>query len=567
MKKFIPAIVAVVLIVIIGFFTIGKMTLEKYSYSNEQADLNEYFGIEGDQLAVVLQDEMLEEKAIWKGNVCYFPYEMVKEYLNDKFYVDKAEKLLLYTTATEIMQVAFGETIETVNGTGRDLGLVPAIMEGDQVYVAAAYVKLYTNLSWDIYDGRVQVYTQWGEKQVAEITKKTNVRVLGGVKSPILRELYAGEQVEILDKMETWCKIKTQDVFIGYVENKYLTNETVVTEEPVTSYVEPEYTTIRMDGKVCLGWHCIGGSGGNITLDDRVRKTKGMNVISPTWFSLMDENGNYESFATKAYVDNAHSKYGLQVWAVLDDFNYANVKNKSVSVSSFLASTASRTRLIENLIAEALRLGLDGINLDFEKVPSASGDDFAQFVRELSVHCRNNELVFSVDNYVPYSFNKHMNRDVQGEVADYVIIMGYDEHYRGSGDPGPVASIDFVKNGIEKTMEEVPKEKIVNGIPFYSLLWKITGADVTDEYLRLDNTQEFLDKVGKKTTWNEETGLEYVEWTGGNTKYKLWAETPKSISLKLNVMRAQDIAGVAVWEITYSIDEAWNLINAYVTAE
>lgn len=560
MKKAIPVLIALVLIVIIGVAMAGSMVFDKYAYSKEKADLQEYFGISGDELAIVLQDEVIEEKARLIGGQCYFDLDTVHKYFNDWFYADVNEMLLLYTLPESVDSVVMSSSATAQDGS-RSL----AFVENATVYVALEHVKKYTNFSAEVYEGRVQVYTQWGEKRVVTVEKDTEVRVKGGIKSPILKEVEEGEELEVLERMETWSKVKTQDAIIGYVENKRISEETMEQEKPVTDYVEPEYTTHQLDGKVCLGWHSIGGAGGNSTLESTVVNAKGMNVIAPTWFSLCDNEGGYESFASSDYVNRAHNM-GLEVWGVLDDFNYNNVNNAGISVYEVLSSTSKRNRLINTLVQEAVAVGLDGINLDFERITEDCGEHYAQFVRELSVQCRLNNLTFSVDNYVPFNFNEYLRRDVQGKVADYVIIMGYDEHWHGSGDPGSVASLGYVSNGIDKTLETVPKEKVVNALPFYSILWKTEGAKVTDDYLTLNNTQDFLSRIGQEGVWDEETQQLYVEWTSGNTKYQLWAETEDSIMVKLNVMRAKEIAGVAVWRLGYGTPAVWEMISAYINS-
>ncbi len=560
MKKVIPVLVALILIVIIGAATAGSIVFEKYSYSKEEADLQEYFGVQGDELAIILQDERVEEKAHLVNDTCYFDLDTVHKYFNDTFYVDKKEGLLLYALPTTVDRYELMDGPLTASGEKS-----PVYRQGETVYLSAELVKKYTNYSYDMYDMRVQVYTQWGEKREATVKKNTQIRLKGGVKSPILRQLAAEEQVEVLEKMENWSKVKTNDAFIGYVENKCLSEESKVSETPVTDYVEPEYTTRQLDEKVCLGWHSIGGKGGNDTLESMLVNAKDLNVIAPTWFSLNDNQGGYESFGTVDYVNKAHDM-GLQVWGVLDDFNYHNTHDANVDVYEVLSSTSNRTRLIEGIVEEAGFLGLDGINLDFERISVDMGEHYAQFVRELSVACRLNDLTFSVDNYVPFNFNAYLRRDVQGKVADYVIIMGYDEHWHGSGDPGSVASLNYVSNGIDKTLEQVPKEKVVNALPFYSILWKTTGDQVTDEYLTLINTKDFLDRMGQEGVWDEETQQQYVEWESGGSKYQIWVENEDSIMLKLNVMRARDIAGVAVWRLGYGNQTVWEAISAYLNS-
>lgn len=568
MKKIIPVIIAVVLILIIGAGTVAGMLYEKYSYSDERVDLNTYFQVQGEEKIIFLQDEKLSEKAVMKNGRCYLTMDMVTTYFNEVFYVDWNEQLLLYTTPTEVIRVGFGSSVMNVDGAETDLGYEIVYAENDVLYIALDYVKMYTNLSYEIFDRHMQIYNAWGSKTVATVKKDTAIRLRGGVKSEILKDLAEGAQVEILEKMETWCKVKSADSFIGYVENKMLIDERQVEEVPVTDYQALEYTTNQLEGRVSLGWHSIGGVGGNDTLDSMVAGTIGMNVIAPTWFSLCDNEGNFESFGTRAYVDRAHS-LGLEVWGVLDDFNYNNVHDAAIDVYAVLSSTTKRTRLVEGIVQEAVALGMDGINLDFERVNADSGEHYVQFIRELSVQCRENDLTFSIDSYVPFNFNSYLRRDIQGQVADYVIIMGYDEHWHGSGDPGSVASIGYVSNGIDKTLEQVPKEKVVNGLPFYSIVWKIAGADVTDVYLTLNNTDSYIKDLknkGIQGEWDEETEQMYFEWKSGNATYQFWAETEESLAAKINVMKAKDIAGVAVWRLGYGTEGVWQMISAYVNA-
>lgn len=563
MKKIIPVIIAILLILVIGGVGIGGKLLDKYSYSKEKADLTEYYGITGDQLAIILQDEMIEQKAVRKDGVCYFDLDTVHTYFNEGFYADLAEQLLLYTTAEETYRTSFGSTGWQSETDAQDTGYVTCYAEGETVYVAADYVKLFTNYSYEVYnDMCMQVYTEWGVQESAQITKDTQVRVRGGVKSAILREIIKGESVEILDKMDTWSKVKTEDAMIGYIENKKLSDMTTEVETPVTDYVPEEYTSITMPGKVSLGFHAIGAVAGNDTLNSMIQEGKGMNVIAPTWFSLNDNEGGFRSFGTSQYVQQAHSQ-GLQVWGVWDNFNYRNETGAAIDTYEVLSSTSKREKLVQEILNTALSLGLDGVNIDFEGLAEATGEHYVQFLRELSVVCRRNNLVFSIDNYVPFHFNDFYRLDVQGEIADYVVIMGYDEHWHGSREVGSVASIDYVSNGITKTLEMVPAEKVVNALPFYTILWKTEGAAVTDEYITLNNEADFFSKVNVTPQWDETTCQNYAEWQSGGATYQIWAEDVESLKVKLNVMTSNQIAGVAVWRLGYGTSAAWELINAY----
>ena len=563
-KRILPVIIAILLILVIAGGALGKVLLDKYSYSKEEADWNEFYQVsESDRSAIILQDEMVEEQALIRDDVCYFDLATVHKYMNEVFYADMTEKLLLYANPTEVIRTTFGETSYTTTEGTQDAGYVISFVEGDTVYVAADYVKLFTNYSYDCYDRHAQVYTEWGTRQVAQLKKDTAVRLRGGVKSPILTQAAKGDTLEILEQMETWSKVKTADSVIGYVENKRLGDITEETETPVTDYQEPEYTALTSDSKICLGWHSIGGAGGNDTLYSMVSGTKGMNVIAPTWFSLTDENGSIRNFGTANYVTTAHNM-GLQVWGVVDNFNYANETGTAISTLNMLSSTTSRQNFVRNVTDAAVSLGLDGINVDFEQLSSDCGPHYVEFIRELSIQCRNRGLVLSIANYVPFNFNDYYRLDIQGQVADYVIIMGYDEHWHGSKDPGSVASISYVSGGLDRTLQEVPANKVVNALPFYTILWKTEGTDVTDEYITMNNEADFMNRAGVTAEWDEETCQNYAEWTSGNATYQIWLEDAESIAVKLNMMATKNIGGVAVWRLGYGTQAAWELINAYL---
>lgn len=571
MKKVIPMIIAVLLIVVVGAIAFGGKILDKYSYSKELADLDEYYGVtdasvgaEDGNLAIVLQDEMIAEQAVVKEGTVYFDLDTVQKYFNEIFYADMYEQKLLFTSAEDTFTALFGEKSysdsEGVHGTEYTI----CYYTGDILYIAAEYVKQFANFSYERFDRHLQVYMEWGVKQTYEVAKDTQLRVKGGIKSPILRELEKGETVELLEQMETWSKVKTSDSVIGYVENKRLNNMSTEVETPVTSYVPAEYTTIGLDGKVSLGWHAIYGVGGNDTLDAMVAEGKGMNVIAPTWFSLTDEEGSFRSFASQQYVNKAHN-YGLKVWGVWDDFN-AGAEIDSYQLFAF---TEKRQKLVQNMTEAAVEYGLDGINIDFEKMSGESRTHFNQFLRELSVQCRKNGLTLSIDNYVPLNSANYSRLDIQGQVADYVIVMGYDEHWGGCGEAGSVASIDYVSGGIDRTLEQVPAEKVVNALPFYTRVWKTEGTQVTDDAIPLCNIADYLKRIGKEdaAVWDETTCQNYLEWQSGDATYQIWLEDLESLRVKMNVMNARNIGGVAVWRLGYGTPAAWELVAAYAGSD
>ena len=200
-KKIIPVIVALVLILIIGVVGFGGQLLEKYTYSKELADMDAYYGVSEGQLAILLQDEWLSEKAVLQDGAVYFDLDTVHQYLNEGFYADINEQKLLYTTANDTAEALFGEKAYSDKDGTHSVEYVICQMRGDILYLAADYVKQYTNYAYSLYDRHLQMYTQWGEKQTMEIVKDTQIRQRGGIKSPILREMEEGETVELLEEM------------------------------------------------------------------------------------------------------------------------------------------------------------------------------------------------------------------------------------------------------------------------------------------------------------------------------------------------------------------------------
>ena len=561
MKKVIPVLIAIVLIIVVAAVGFGAKIVEKYSYSKERADLTEYFGITGsDDVPIIMQDERIEEHAKLIDGVCYFDFATVHKYFNDRFYEDKKEGLLLYAMPNVIVTNIIGTQSVQGGAAAGEREYVVSRYEGDILYVAVDYVKEYANFSYTLYTepNHMQIYTEWNERQTAAITKDTQVRYQGGIKSDILTDVSEGDKVIILEEMETWTKVKTEDSFIGYVENKRLSEQTTEAPTPVTDYVEPVYASNTRDHKINLAWHAVASAAGNDTLAESMAGVKSVNVISPTWFSLSDNEGNFTSFATQSYVTKAHNM-GLEVWGLIDNFS-----NEGVDTYEILSGTSTRSYLIDGLINTALEYGLDGINIDFENISLDAGEPFVEFIRELSIPCREHGIVLSVDNYVPMGYTDHYNRKEQGIVADYVIIMGYDEHYKGSATAGSVASIDFVDNGIANTIAQVPAEKVINAIPFYTRIWETKGTAVDSQAVGMELAQQYIQDHKITTEWDEQTCQNYGEYQSGGSYYQVWLEDADSIRVKLNVMQKYGIAGVAEWKLGFEVDSIWDVIEEYM---
>ena len=566
MKKKAAPILAVVLLIVvvagIGFLT---RLIQKYTPSSEVMDSQEYFGLNSeDEAAIVVDSEILPYKGKIIDEVAYVDYQAVKDELNDYFYWDSENNTMLYTMPTDIVQIPAGSSSYTADGKAQSLTYNIVLIDGSQTYISLDFVKQYTDISFEIFHepDRIVINKVRGDVTVASIRKKGKVRTLGGIKSPILREVEKNEVVRILEPMEDWTKILTQDGYIGYIKNDRLVKER--TETITSDFTAPEYTNIEKNYKINMVWHQTTSMDANYNIIYDIANVKNVNTISPTWFSIASNDGTLDSLALADYVDTAHSNH-MEVWPLVDNFS------ENIDFATVMNSTSARNKIENQLIAAAIEYSFDGINVDFENISEDAADGYIQFMRELSVMCRKNGIVLSVDVPVPMDFTAHYNRKALGEVCDYVMIMGYDEHYAGSEEAGSVASLSFEEEGIQNTLQEVSAEKVVSGIPFYTRLWCTTTNEdgtttVTSEAMGMNQAQQTLENNQVEASWDEATGQNYAQFNGESGElYQIWLEDTESLTRKLELIKNYDLGGAAEWKLGLEDDSVWDLIAKYVS--
>ena len=570
----------VLLIILIIAAIAGIILWKRYSPSKEQYDMKKYYGIEKDgQVGITVDNKVVEAEGKLAGGKVYVAYNIVRDYINSRFYWDPNENVLLYMLPEDMISVDVGSKDYSISKKKKSEDYVILKTEGNTAYIALDFVQQYTDIDYEVSNNpdHVMIRTKWGKTDVATVKKNTQVRYQGGVKSPVLAELKKKDEVTVVESEQNWKKVRTADGVIGYVKNKTLKNEE---KKNITrKFEEQDYSNITKDYTINMAWHNVTNQDANNAVAQRIAQTKGLTTLAPTWIHVADTNGNISSIASADYVSYAH-KQNVEVWMTVRDFD-GGISSEKESYE-LLSYTSRRETLITQLIAEALRVGVDGINVDFEKISDKCGEHYIEFIRELSVKCRQNGLVLSVDNYVPKSFNTQYDRKEQGIVADYVVIMGYDEYYAGSPEAGPVSSYNYVKEGITETLKEVPAEKVISGIPFFTRLWKETpkteeelksdkgtdaeqySATVESDAYGMDNAQAIVKQAGVDTTWDKKAGQNYATWEADGSKYEIWLEDSKSIEEKLKLMKKYKLAGTAEWSLGQESSDIWNLIQKYV---
>lgn len=543
-KQYMPAVIVCILILLLAVAGIGAAVIKKYIPTKERMDLNEYYGqaAEGEAV-IVLGTEIMEERAVTSNGQTFLPLELVNNRLNQRYYWDSGNSQILYATPSELQTYPASENGET-----------EVWLREGAVYLSLPFVQKYTDM--DVYVGenpsRVIIQNQFTGVNTATVKKDTYVRYRGGIKSPVLTQTSQGDTLIYMKEYEEWVQVATMDGYIGFVKKEDISPAEIRDFE--RKFQAEEYQHLSMDVPVNLSWHQVTSAEANSYFADAVANVSGVNVISPTWFYLTDTAGNIADISSADYVQQAHDR-GMKVWGLIDNFT------ADVSTTDTLSQLSSRQNIISQLMAAAERVKLDGINIDFETLSEDAGPHFLQFLREISIECHKRNLVLSVDNPVPEDFTSHYDRGEQGEVVDYVIIMGYDEHYVGSEEAGSVASLPWVEKGVADTLTEVPAERTILAIPFYTRLWKTTGGALTSEAIGMDQAQNVLAENQAEPIWDGSVGQNKASFEKEGSSYDIWLEDAQSIAEKVKLIPKYKLAGVAQWKLGFENSSIWQVIS------
>lgn len=539
----IPIILLLAVAVLIAYAVVK--VYPSLSESAADADLQSYFGISDGEAAIVVNDEIIDAKGILQDDTIYLDYDTVREYLNDRFLWDESSGQMLLTlpSGTESWKDGDG-TLLVKDGTP---------------YISASCVKENSDIDMDIFSDpdRVVARTKWDNIPTEVLTEDSDVRLTDGKKGEILTHVKKGDTVVLTQNADNWCCVATNDGFIGYVKKDVLKSGDELTH---TSDPRFSFEKISVDGPICMGWQYTEQDSGLSAFGDLTNNT-GVNIISPTWFTVNDNKGTVSSLAAKDYVDQAHNS-GIMVWGCFQDV----YDNDGISAASYLQTESVRQHIIDQLIQAASDTGMDGINLDIETITEEATPYYLQFIRELCEAAHKKNLVISVDNYTS-TYTQYLNRKEQAETADYLVIMGYDEHTTSSGKAGSVASISFVEQGITDLLNEgVDASRVINGIPFYSRGWtQNAGEDSpTCEVLAMGDQKAWADSHGITVSWDANLCQNTGKATVNDTTYSIWEEDAQSIESKMQLVEKYQLAGVAAWRLGLETADVWNVINQYL---
>lgn len=556
-KKAAPVLVVLILIVLVGAAGIVSFLINRYKPGTEYMAGNEYFNLTDENSVALIQNgELLEEQAVLIGGEPYAAYTYVESQLNSCFYWDEETKGILLTTSGGVQTLLPGDAAVAKTPGGQ-----PAVQQESDgtVYISLDVVKEYTDLDYAYYSdpNRVVIRNEWDGVEQATVQSDTaQVRQKGGIKSLILADVQKGDTLLYLENLDNWCKVMTADGYTGYIQTEDISEPEAIEARTAK---KDSYEKITRDHKINLVWHQSTSTESNDAMAEMTAEMTGVNVISPTWFSVTDETGTISSLASADYVKLAHEA-GREVWGLIDNFNEA------FDETTDLAYASVRSRIIEQLLAEAASCGMDGINVDFENLKEAGIPHYLQFLRELTSAAHAQNLVVSVDTPVPQAYTMYYQRGEQARFVDYMIVMAYDEHFAGSEEAGSVSSLPFVQQAVEEMTRVMPADQVICGIPFYTRVWteKFGQSAITSEVLGMDGAKNYAKENQMTETWDASLGQNVATVETSDARYTIWMEDEQSMEEKLKVIQSADLAGVAEWKLGFECADVWSLISEYI---
>lgn len=556
-KKAAPVLVVLILIVIVGAAGVVSFLINRYKPGTEYMAGNEYFNLTDENSVALIQNgELLEEQAVLIGGEPYAAYTYVESQLNSCFYWDEETKGILLTTSGGVQTLLPGDAAVAKTPGGQ-----PAVQQESDgnVYISLDVVKEYTDLDYAYYSdpNRVVIRNEWDGVEQATVQSDTaQVRQKGGIKSLILADVQKGDTLLYLENLDNWCKVMTADGYTGYIRTEDISEPEAIEARTAK---KDSYERITRDHKINLVWHQSTSTESNDAMAEMTAEMTGVNVISPTWFSVTDETGTISSLASADYVKLAHEA-GREVWGLIDNFNEA------FDETTDLAYASVRSRIIEQLLAEAASCGMDGINVDFENLKEAGIPHYLQFLRELTSAAHAQNLVVSVDTPVPQAYTMYYQRGEQARFVDYMIVMAYDEHFAGSEEAGSVSSLPFVQQAVEEMTRVMPADQVICGIPFYTRVWteKFGQSAITSEVLGMDGAKNYAKENQMTETWDASLGQNVATVETSDARYTIWMEDEQSMEEKLKVIQSADLAGVAEWKLGFECADVWSLISEYI---
>ncbi|MDR7869830.1 MAG: glycosyl hydrolase family 18 protein [Tissierellaceae bacterium] len=551
MKKiFLSLLVLIVVIGLIG----GGIYIFKYKPSEEVI-------IFSDEMYLMIEDVLIEdgEPAIFEDNQLYFSFDIIKTYFDEDVYYDEAEELLIFTNNDRVKRYK----IDAYEGSANS-----------KEYLIDYPVKLIDNKVYvplDLFQDDYEIDVQYYDETNAVVVDYTDVYYLNGeivlngasirtdldIKSPkLLDDIEISTILYIYGEFEDWYKVRTLDGIPGFIEKKYVK----------VNHTKDIYKTELLDrneflnediAKINLTWDYTYRKLANT---DNIKQISGVNVMSPTWFSITDENRTIYDKGNRDYVSK-YGNLGYEIWPLIDNSFDPDLTH------NLLKSSENREKLIDDILDIYLDYGFQGINIDFENIHLKDKDLLTQFVRELYPVFKENGLIVSMA-VSPLSTSENwslsFDRERLSKTTDYLMLMAYDQHWAASPIAGSVAQYSWVERSIEGVLEFIPNNKLILAVPYYTRLWIEEDGKVSSQALSMDTANKFIYENDVELTWDDESMQYYGEIGKDGKTYKIWLEDSNSLKYKASLINKYSLAGVASWRKGFETEDVWETIATVV---
>ena len=503
----------------------------------------------------------LENPVLMKEGQLYLPIDFVNKHISNNVFWDEEEEIFTLTNEKEMIRFKPDKYSSEVNYKKQKIE-DKVILKNNILYIPFTLIEEKYNIiaSYNEDEDLVMLDDTTIDRFVASVKQRSaRVRMESNIKSPILETIYRDDEIMTYGSDNGWTLVRTLNGTIGYINEKHIEHLREINKEPLKIY-EPHPVRNQINGEIVMVWDQI-GKGYNLDFNSaKYKDMQGVNVLSPTWLEFEDDKGNLTDNATKSYVEKAHGQ-GYQVWPLMSH-NFEN----SVWTHDILSSTENRDRVIKQLVDFVKKYNVDGINIDIENLEQKTERYWVQFMRELYPIMREQGVYVSTDVYVPSPWTVHYNRAEIAKSVDYFIIMAYDQHWSGSEEAGSVGDLPWVQQAIENTLEEVPEEKVILGVPFYARLWR---EDIDENgQLKLSTRALGMNAVKKELQehkvipgWDEVLGQYYAEYIKDGATYKVWMEEQDSIRERTRLVSQYNLAGISGWKLGLESPETWKVIN------
>lgn len=544
-----------IIIVFLMIVSMGLITGASYWYFNNKPNMSVISY--SDDLYLIIEDIVIDEgqPVLHIDNEFYFNYNFLKEYIDENLFYDENEETVIFTSKDKVKRFKIDEIVGSVNSKEFFID-DPIRLIDDNLYIPMKLFKDDYDISINYFDETNAViidYTDIYYLTGSVILDNGVIRSDMDIKAPIVKDnLVINDTVTVYGEFEKWLKVRSNDGILGFIEKKYIRLKHK--KDIYKTELESREEKTNIKDKINLTWDYTYSK---VKYTDNIKPIPGVNVISPTWFSIIDTEGNLQDKGNKDYV-HKYKEMGYELWPLIDNSFDPDLTHE------LLNSSSTREKVIINIVKTYKDYGFDGINIDFENVYLKDKDLLTQFVRELYPIFKENEMIVSMDvTTISTSENWSLCYDRQRlhKSLDYMMLMAYDQHWASSPNAGSVAEYSWVEKGLKGVLKEVPNEKLILAVPFYTRLWLVEPNKISSQTISMEVANKFVKDNEIVTVWNENFGQYYGEITKNDIDYRIWLEDERSLGYKISLIHKYDLAGVASWRKGFETENIWDSID------